>query len=200
MTVLVHLHGLVFTAWLALFIAQTRLIAAHRVDLHMKLGHRRGGAGGGHHRRWPLDPGVAGRHSPGASHRPHECSAHSRRPDQHRHVRDVHRAGRGYAPTQRVSQAVHGARNDRHLEPGHFPAHGGAWSVPVRERFRCPPWPRRLSSPVSCYDWRTVSRHTSRLRYRRRRDHRVVAVAVHGCAAGLVSADREAIARLGAGL
>jgi hypothetical protein len=38
LTVLVHLHGLVFTAWLALFIAQTRLVAAHRVDLHMKLG------------------------------------------------------------------------------------------------------------------------------------------------------------------
>jgi hypothetical protein len=38
MTVLVHLHGLTFTAWLALFIAQTRLVAAHRVDLHMKLG------------------------------------------------------------------------------------------------------------------------------------------------------------------
>jgi hypothetical protein len=38
MTFLVHLHGLVFTAWLALFIAQTRFIAAHRVDLHMKLG------------------------------------------------------------------------------------------------------------------------------------------------------------------
>jgi hypothetical protein len=38
MTVLVHLHGLVFTAWLALFIAQTRLIAARRVDLHRKLG------------------------------------------------------------------------------------------------------------------------------------------------------------------
>jgi len=38
MTLLVHLHGLVFTAWLALFIAQTRLVAAHRVDLHMKLG------------------------------------------------------------------------------------------------------------------------------------------------------------------
>lgn len=38
MTVLVHLHGLVFTAWLALFVAQTRLIAAHRVDWHMKLG------------------------------------------------------------------------------------------------------------------------------------------------------------------
>jgi hypothetical protein len=38
MTLLVHLHGLVFTAWLALFVAQTRLIAAHRVDLHMKLG------------------------------------------------------------------------------------------------------------------------------------------------------------------
>lgn len=38
MTLLVHLHGLVFTAWLALFIAQTRLVAANRVDLHMKLG------------------------------------------------------------------------------------------------------------------------------------------------------------------
>jgi hypothetical protein len=38
MTLLVHAHGIVFTAWLALFIAQTRLIAAHRVDLHMKLG------------------------------------------------------------------------------------------------------------------------------------------------------------------
>jgi hypothetical protein len=35
---LVHVHGLVFTAWLAVFIAQTRLVAANRVDLHMKLG------------------------------------------------------------------------------------------------------------------------------------------------------------------
>jgi hypothetical protein len=33
-----QLHGAVFTAWLLVFIAQTRLIAAHRVDLHMKLG------------------------------------------------------------------------------------------------------------------------------------------------------------------
>ena len=32
------LHGLAFTAWLALFIAQTQLIASHRVDLHRKLG------------------------------------------------------------------------------------------------------------------------------------------------------------------
>ncbi|HEV7609001.1 MAG TPA: hypothetical protein VGO61_16780 [Steroidobacteraceae bacterium] len=38
LSVLIHLHGLVFTAWLALFITQTQLIAAHRVDLHMKLG------------------------------------------------------------------------------------------------------------------------------------------------------------------
>jgi len=38
LTVLVHLHGLVFTAWLAVFVAQTRLVAARRVDLHMKLG------------------------------------------------------------------------------------------------------------------------------------------------------------------
>ena len=35
---LVHLHGLVFTGWMLLFVAQTRLIAADRVDLHMKLG------------------------------------------------------------------------------------------------------------------------------------------------------------------
>jgi hypothetical protein len=38
MTLLVHLHGIVFTAWLALFIAQTRFVAANRIDLHMKLG------------------------------------------------------------------------------------------------------------------------------------------------------------------
>ena len=38
MTLLVHLHGLVFTAWLALFVVQTRFVAANRVDLHMKLG------------------------------------------------------------------------------------------------------------------------------------------------------------------
>jgi hypothetical protein len=36
--VILHVHGLVFTAWLALFIAQTQLIAARRFDLHMKLG------------------------------------------------------------------------------------------------------------------------------------------------------------------
>jgi hypothetical protein len=35
---LVHLHSLVFSAWLLVFIAQTRLVAAQRVDLHMKLG------------------------------------------------------------------------------------------------------------------------------------------------------------------
>jgi hypothetical protein len=38
LTALVHLHGAVFTAWLVVFVAQTRLIAAHRVDLHRKLG------------------------------------------------------------------------------------------------------------------------------------------------------------------
>ncbi len=38
LTLLVHLHGLVSTAWLALFITQTRLVAVRRVDLHMKLG------------------------------------------------------------------------------------------------------------------------------------------------------------------
>jgi hypothetical protein len=38
MVTLVHLHGIVFTAWLVLFAVQARLIAAHRVDLHMRLG------------------------------------------------------------------------------------------------------------------------------------------------------------------
>ena len=38
MRTVMQLHGLVFTAWLALFVAQTQLIAAHRVDLHRKLG------------------------------------------------------------------------------------------------------------------------------------------------------------------
>jgi hypothetical protein len=38
MKAVLQLHGLVFTAWLALFITQTRLIGASRADLHMKLG------------------------------------------------------------------------------------------------------------------------------------------------------------------
>ncbi len=33
-----HLHGLVFTAWVLLFIVQTGLVAAHRVALHRRLG------------------------------------------------------------------------------------------------------------------------------------------------------------------
>src|SRR5262245_3035068 len=35
---ILHLHGLAFTAWMALFVAQTRFIAAHRFDLHRKFG------------------------------------------------------------------------------------------------------------------------------------------------------------------
>lgn len=35
---LVQLHGIVFTGWLVLFVVQTQLIAAHRVDLHRRLG------------------------------------------------------------------------------------------------------------------------------------------------------------------
>jgi hypothetical protein len=35
---LVHLHGLVFTSWIVLFVTQTVLIAAHRTDLHRRLG------------------------------------------------------------------------------------------------------------------------------------------------------------------
>jgi FtsH-binding integral membrane protein len=33
-----HLHGLIATLWLILHITQARLVAAHRIDLHMKLG------------------------------------------------------------------------------------------------------------------------------------------------------------------
>ena len=38
LSVLMHVHGFVFTAWLGLFVVQTYLVSAHRVDLHMKLG------------------------------------------------------------------------------------------------------------------------------------------------------------------
>jgi hypothetical protein len=40
---LYHVHGLVFSGWILLFVAQTALIAGHRVDLHRRLGA--GGAG-----------------------------------------------------------------------------------------------------------------------------------------------------------
>jgi hypothetical protein len=33
-----HVHGLAFTAWIALFTAQTMLVAARRVDVHRRLG------------------------------------------------------------------------------------------------------------------------------------------------------------------
>jgi len=35
---LLHLHGLVFTSWLALFLIQTTLVAAHCTDIHRRLG------------------------------------------------------------------------------------------------------------------------------------------------------------------
>jgi hypothetical protein len=35
---LLHLHGALMTMWFALFFAQTTLIAAHRVDVHKRLG------------------------------------------------------------------------------------------------------------------------------------------------------------------
>lgn len=38
LSILMQLHGLLFTAWVMLFVAQARLIAAHCVELHMKLG------------------------------------------------------------------------------------------------------------------------------------------------------------------
>jgi len=38
LSTLLHWHSVAFSAWLLVFIAQTRLVAAQRVDLHMKLG------------------------------------------------------------------------------------------------------------------------------------------------------------------
>lgn len=38
LSTLVHLHGLVMTAWIAMFIGQASLVAARRVDLHRRLG------------------------------------------------------------------------------------------------------------------------------------------------------------------
>ncbi|HEV2828724.1 MAG TPA: hypothetical protein VGW76_14090 [Pyrinomonadaceae bacterium] len=35
---LLHLHGLVFSSWLVLFLVQTTLVAAHRTDIHRRLG------------------------------------------------------------------------------------------------------------------------------------------------------------------
>jgi hypothetical protein len=35
---LLHLHGVVFTSWLVLFMVQTTLVAAHRTDIHRRLG------------------------------------------------------------------------------------------------------------------------------------------------------------------
>jgi hypothetical protein len=35
---LLHVHGLLFTSWFAMFFVQARLVARHRVDLHRKLG------------------------------------------------------------------------------------------------------------------------------------------------------------------
>lgn len=37
-TTLVHIHGLLFTGWVVLFIAQTALVATHRVAVHRRLG------------------------------------------------------------------------------------------------------------------------------------------------------------------
>jgi hypothetical protein len=38
MTGLVHVHGLLFTAWVLLFVVQTALVATHRVTVHQRMG------------------------------------------------------------------------------------------------------------------------------------------------------------------
>src|SRR3977135_3584783 len=38
LTLLYQMHGAVFTAWIALLVAQTALVATHRTDIHRTLG------------------------------------------------------------------------------------------------------------------------------------------------------------------
>src|SRR5918997_4593907 len=38
LTPLLHLHGIVFTSWLALLLTQTALVAANRTRIHRRLG------------------------------------------------------------------------------------------------------------------------------------------------------------------
>ena len=46
LTWLYRAHGLLFTAWICLFIAQTALVAGHRTDIHRKLGVAGGAVAG----------------------------------------------------------------------------------------------------------------------------------------------------------
>ena len=38
LTLLYHVHGLIFTSWILLFVTQTALVAGHRTDIHRRLG------------------------------------------------------------------------------------------------------------------------------------------------------------------
>jgi hypothetical protein len=38
LSLLLHVHAVVFSSWILLFVAQTTLVAAHRTDLHRRLG------------------------------------------------------------------------------------------------------------------------------------------------------------------
>lgn len=37
-SLIIHVHGAAFSVWIGLFVAQTALVTAHRVDLHRRLG------------------------------------------------------------------------------------------------------------------------------------------------------------------
>jgi FtsH-binding integral membrane protein len=37
-SLIIHIHGAAFTAWILLLVAQSSLVAAHRVDIHRRLG------------------------------------------------------------------------------------------------------------------------------------------------------------------
>jgi hypothetical protein len=38
LSLLLHVHGLIFTSWIALFVVQTTLVASHRTGIHRRLG------------------------------------------------------------------------------------------------------------------------------------------------------------------
>ena len=188
MTVLVHLHGIVFTAWLALFIAQTRLIAAHRVDLHMKLGI----AGvvlaaiitvvG----LWTL---VVGAGTP-------RVRATGLTNTQHTLVGITSIGMFAVFIALGVATRRRSALHKRYmvlamiaiLSPATSRLMARAWAVRVREHFRSRHG-RRVRHRLPRVRLAHVARRTSRIRDRRRRDRRVVALEIHGCAPGVVSAD-----------
>ena len=147
---------LVFTAWLVLFVAQTRLVAAHRVDLHMKLGIAERDLAG-----IVVVVGVPSVSRPPSAH----VSPSGLTPPQFtivgltidRAVRGVPRAGHRLAPAAGAASAFHDAGDDCVAQPGDRAHRCGcstcSWIVPSDSAVR-----RRCSSPGA---WSTTGAGTA---------------------------------------